>query len=299
VPGIRGTTAGAFALDIEGTSAGFVKSVAGGEPYADVVGEPVGADQVVHKHLAGVKYEDITITIGLPSGAVATWISEFLQGSAPSRNGAIVFFDFNGKQVRRLEWTNGRISSVRFPELDASSKDAVSLTLVITPEQTRTAPGNGTVATTPIGRGSGASKNALAANFSLLLPGIDTTRVSHVDAITVSQDLVEDAVGMVRGASRTAGALRVGDLVVHVSAPGGVFDAWRDDFILNGNNGAAQEKQATLTWLSADLKTALMTLTLSGVGIHRLTHAPAAALAGGADRDIASMYCEQASLQAP
>jgi hypothetical protein len=40
---------------------GWISSVEGGHATADVVNEKVGPDHIVHKHIAGVKYEDITV----------------------------------------------------------------------------------------------------------------------------------------------------------------------------------------------------------------------------------------------
>jgi hypothetical protein len=43
---------------------GWIESVEGGHATADVVTEKVGPDHIVHKHIAGVKYEDITVAVG-------------------------------------------------------------------------------------------------------------------------------------------------------------------------------------------------------------------------------------------
>jgi hypothetical protein len=43
---------------------GWVESVAGDKASPLVVSEKVGADHIVHKHIAGVKYEDITVVAG-------------------------------------------------------------------------------------------------------------------------------------------------------------------------------------------------------------------------------------------
>jgi hypothetical protein len=43
--------------------------------------------------------------------------------------------------------------------------------------------------------------------------------------------------------------------------------AWHDDFVVQGNNSDAQEKTLTLQFLSPDLKSTLMQLDCTGVGI--------------------------------
>lgn len=45
-------------------STGWIQSVDGGHATSDVVTEKVGPDHIVHKHIAGVKYEDITLVAG-------------------------------------------------------------------------------------------------------------------------------------------------------------------------------------------------------------------------------------------
>ena len=73
-------TAGKFALDLgRHSSPGWIQSVEGGHATADVVVEKVGADIIQHKHIAGVKYEDITVNCGTGmSKAFYEWIQASL-----------------------------------------------------------------------------------------------------------------------------------------------------------------------------------------------------------------------------
>ena len=63
-PNKRGYTAGRFAMDLGGTFAGWISSIEGGHATSDVVVEKLGPDMIQHKHIAGVKYEDITVNCG-------------------------------------------------------------------------------------------------------------------------------------------------------------------------------------------------------------------------------------------
>src|SRR5512141_2907143 len=72
----RSFVAGRYALDIGGATTGWVHDVEGGHETADVVNEKQGTDGIIHKHIAGVKYEDITVQVGFSmSKAVYDWIS--------------------------------------------------------------------------------------------------------------------------------------------------------------------------------------------------------------------------------
>lgn len=288
--------AGGFALEISGVVVGALASMTGGTVYADVVKETVGSDRIVHKHLGGVKYEDITITCGVPSGKLAEWLVEFLSGNQTARDGAIITLDYSHKQQRRLAWKGGLITSVTFPRLESSSKDLAHLTITIRPESTSEAPASGSLAvptasTTHLWR---------ASNFSVGLTGIDCSKVAIVDELTVTQNVEEAALGDLREGQRTLGGLDVGNLVLTVTATGVAdFTHWRDDFILKGHNTAADEKAATLHYLSSDLHTELMALSLSGLGISRLEPNSATSGTQTVARMTATLYCEQATLVMP
>jgi hypothetical protein len=51
-------------LELDGVYAGMASSAEGGYASADVVTERPGPDGIVHKHIAGAKYEDTTVNCG-------------------------------------------------------------------------------------------------------------------------------------------------------------------------------------------------------------------------------------------
>ncbi len=63
----RTYVSGRFALDLQGGFAGFVKSVDGGAIKANVISEPAGPDNIVHKHIGQPEYDAISIQLGLSS----------------------------------------------------------------------------------------------------------------------------------------------------------------------------------------------------------------------------------------
>src|SRR5438128_6047767 len=53
-----------FLLDLGKDTAGWVMSAEGGYATSEVVVEKLGTDQIAHKHIAGVKYEEIEVNAG-------------------------------------------------------------------------------------------------------------------------------------------------------------------------------------------------------------------------------------------
>src|SRR5687768_9401445 len=129
--------AGRHAIELDGVNAGWLFSADGGHATSDVVTEKVGADRLVHKHLAGVKYEDFTLQCGVGmSKAFYTWMKDSFDRKYSRKNGAIIMADYDYKERSRQSFTNALITEIGFPALDAASKDAAKMTLKFSPETT-------------------------------------------------------------------------------------------------------------------------------------------------------------------
>ena len=88
--GKRGYTTGKYAFEFGPHKAGWIQSLEGGHATADVVSEKVGPDHIVHKHIAGVKYEDITVNCGTGmSKAFYEWIKASFDRKHQRYDGAI------------------------------------------------------------------------------------------------------------------------------------------------------------------------------------------------------------------
>src|SRR4051812_3718141 len=134
----RAYVAGKFALDVDGISAGWISSAEGGHATAEVVNEKIGPDLIVHKHIGGVKYEDITVACGTGmSKGFYGWIKDSFDHKHSRKGGAIIACDYDFKERSRLTWQDGLITEVALPALDAASKDAAKMTIKIAPQITR------------------------------------------------------------------------------------------------------------------------------------------------------------------
>jgi phage tail-like protein len=278
------------ALELGGAMAGELTSVEGGHASADVVEEKLGPDHIVHKHLANVKYEDITLTcgVGMSKGFYDYIKATFNQTFTP-KDGSIKIADFDGNVVSEMDFTHGLLSEVSFPALDASSKDAAKLTVKISPEFTRMKKGSGKLQSA-----TGKAKQWNISNFRLVIAGVDCTHVSKIESFGVKAKLTGNPVGEMRDYQKPPSGLEVSNLTVTVDeAHASDFYAWHEDFVIKGNNSPDKEKSGTLDILAPDLKEKLFELTFSNLGIFRLTPDKVEARNEQIRRVKAEMYCEK------
>jgi phage tail-like protein len=295
MPGTVGRTSEQFAVELDGASVGLVKSVEGGAASADVVAEQAGPDGIVHKHVGGLHYDDITLTCGTGmSSGFYTWIADTLNRRYSRKNGAVVVADFNYREVSRLSFQQALLSAIALPALDASSKEPAYLTVRIAPESTRRTTGQGP----EIDKTVRAQKQLLQANFRLDIPGLDCTRVTAIDEILIRQTLVEDPVGALREYQKEPGNLEIPNLaVVLQESRAASFYDWFEDFVIKGNNGAGGEKTGTLAYLAPNGQDALFTLDFHGLGIFKLTPLKFDSARESARLVRAEMYCEEISFK--
>jgi len=292
----RAFVAGKYGVDIGGNFAGWVQSVEGGHATSDVVQEKMGPDHIIRKHIAGVKYEDISVVCGTGmSKQFYQWAKDSFDHNYTRKDGAVIQADYNHKEMSRLSFYHALISEVGFPALDAASKDACKMTIKFHPETTRT--------TTSMGGGpaiggqmkQNLQKKWLPANFRLKIDGLDdaSKRVNKIEAITVKQKNVEHSVGEQRDYEQEPAHLEVPNLVITFpESHADSFYKWHEDFVIKGNNGDDKEKGATLEYLTPNLQEVLFTLNFHHLGIFKLTPDKQEAGSENIRRLKAEMYCE-------
>ena len=294
-PVTRAFSTGKFALEIDGKFVGFVDSVEGGLPFGDVVKE-AGDDFFVKKHLGNAGYRDIRLEFGADMDrSFYEWIASSLRGNHMRKDGAIHVADYDNKIISEMKFFHALITEFGMPALDAASKDPAKLTIVLSPEQTtldRKASGKLSL------KGTGPQKPWLSSSFRLSIDGVDTKRVSKVDALTVKFPRSTDCIHCKELA---AGPTQVDfpNLVVTMSEPAESVHDWFEQFVIEGNNDDSQEKGGTLEYLTPDLKTVLFTLKFRNLGIFELM--PVVQDAGGNQlpKLLAAMYCETMEFLVP
>jgi hypothetical protein len=274
-PPQRSYVAGHFMLSLDGGGGtGFLQAVSGGGVSADVVTEPDPSNPLLSKKQIGrPKYEDCAVQLEVGDSAVVIdWVESMLAGKPTRKSGAIVSADFNWKERGRLAFTDALITEIVIPSCDGASKDPAYMKLTITPETTEWTAGTGASLE--------AAKNTkqkawLPSNFRLKVGDLPCSRVSKIDSFTIKMGVKEGDVGSTREPQKEPTKIEIPNLKITldaVDAP--AWEEWFDDFCIKGNNGEGAELGGSLTFLAPDLKTELMTLELSHVGIAGLSHLP-------------------------
>jgi len=180
----RGYVAAKYGLELDGQFVGWINSAEGGNAVADVVNEQLGADHIIRKHLGGIKYEDINITVGTGmSHAFYKWIQDTFDKQYTRKNGAIIMADYNHKEISRMNFSNALITEVSFPALDAAGKDAAKMTIRFSPEYTRR---TSAFTNKAVGSNFGTVQKVWKpSNFRLFIDGLNdsTSRVNKIEAI--------------------------------------------------------------------------------------------------------------------
>ncbi len=262
---VRSYVAGNFALNLDGAKAGFVRSVEGGAISADVVNEP----DTAKKHIGNVKYEEISFKAGFSQGKpMLDWISDTFDKKHIRKNGSIVAGDFNYKTLTTMAFTEALITEVTIPACDGASKDPAYMSIKIAPDVLNVKDGGGKQ---DVGANNEKQKLWLPANFRLNIPGVDCKTVRKIEAFTIKQKAPSNASGEFRDNGKEPASVEYPNLTISMPLSGAQsWIEWHQNFVIKGSNDDSQEKDGTLSFLSADQKEELAKVTLHHAGIFRL-----------------------------
>ena len=215
-----------FALDLDGTKVGVLKSIEGGAVKTEVAtyqlnGGP--APFARYRQLAKPKFDDIKLQAGMAvSASFFEWIANFINGKPSRKNGAIIAGDFYYRERARQDFTAALIKEFTFPKLDANDKGPAYMTVTLAVE-------NITYKTTPQGSGpvmqdldnTVNQKSWKACNFRFAIQGADgiadaCRRVTKIDSFTVKQNIVEYHSGGTLAPSKTPTVVDTPNLAFYV-----------------------------------------------------------------------------------
>jgi tail tube protein gp19 len=261
-PQNRAYTAGKYLLELDHAPAGWIASAEGGHATSAAANEAVQGPETVpnrtiggmgpQKHLAGVKYEDITVICGTGmSRNFYEWIKSSFDRTSQRKDGAIQSCDYDLNASMTMEFSQALINGVGFPALDAASREEGSMTIRFAPETIRNSKGAGKC---PAGPGRAAQKRWLPSNFRLQISGLNTSQVSRVEAIAMQQLM--------------PGRLQYSSLAFALPEQhAGPLMEWQ-------RAGTRRVPQGTiagqLDFLSPDLRETLFTLTFSNLAMMKL-----------------------------
>ena len=115
-------------------------------------------------------------------------------------------------------------------------------------------------------------------NFSVSLDGLDLSRVAHVGPLTIRPQEIPNL-----------------ELSLAEAGSESIVD-WHRKFVIDGNNGDADEKAGSIALLDPALRDTLLQVNLTGVGIYSLERTTAAGGTDAISRLTARMYCEEMQL---
>ena len=114
------STATRFFFELDGAPHRLAHAAQGGLATADIVTEKLGRDHIAKKHIANVKYKDISVQFGVGmSKGLYDWIKSTFDEKYSRRTGAIIAVDINYKAKAAANFTNALITEVGIPALDA------------------------------------------------------------------------------------------------------------------------------------------------------------------------------------
>jgi hypothetical protein len=294
---LRAYTSGKLALELDGTMT-YLRSAEGGNAVVDVIDEPVTEDLILRKHPGGLHFEDILLQTPLAGWLpLAGWIAATLTKGPVPKSGALVYMDFNNNEIRRLEFFNAIITEVALPACDAASKDAIYLSLRLSPESTRLVGGSGKSSTAAAMATATANKNIMGSSFKLNIQGLEPAciHINKVAALTAKRGLLQSQGASVLREQAGRHFMPLDCSALSITLPeqdAGPFYAWFTDFAIKGNNSSKAERAARLEWQNvADGRTVAFA-DLGNLGIVRF--APVAASTGSETiaRVQVDMYCE-------
>lgn len=212
-----------------------------------------------------------------------TWINPTLLGQRPLKTVRLTSIDRSGRVVGALDAIGVVPQKIELPGLDATSHDSLKVKITFsTPRLTQAQGPAPTTAPQALNR----SLRLLASNFRLLIPGLETTQVSKIEAISIAprganlamdprkQPLSPPAGGPLperKTPPVVVGTMSISSLVIYVSqAQAPHYQQW----LATSPN---QTRNGSIEYLTADLRKTWGTLSLQGLGITRITTEPAGA----------------------
>jgi hypothetical protein len=286
----RSYSAGHFLLSLDQQPA-LLKKQSGLNIKAEVATVNMGPEQLAMKHISVLKYEPCTIEVGMSMGkGLYEWIKASLDKAHIRKNGYVMACDYSYKAMGYRHFTNALITEITIPAMDGSSKDGAFFTVKFQPEKIEYADGDGADAK---GTVNVKQKKWLCSNFRLRLGDLDCTKVSKIDAITIKQGVVNDAVGEQREDTWEPTKLEIPNIKITLAASHAkTWIDWHRTFVIQGKCSQEDELTGAIEFLSQDGKT-LGSLNLMQVGIFSLNTEDVEANKDSISRVVAEFYVEK------
>lgn len=194
------------------------------------------------------------------------WMKLTLDLKHAYKDGAVIATDHDFVERSRIEFKQALITEIKFPNGDASSKDAARISLSFKPEEAKFTLKKGGVMA-GAAEFAKSQKLALVSNFRFELGGLGG-KVQKVElgAIKVSTKLDEQ--GDRRWYDIIPTKTELGDLTVTLpEVYAEKYFQMHQDFVIDGKCDASKELDGALIWLSQDRAKELARINFQGVGM--------------------------------
>jgi len=280
-------------MDLDGVKCGLIQKFEGGDIEGEVSTLPIAHDYYVKKQIANVKYNDFTVQMGLSMATpVKDWIDASLAMNYMRKSGELKALDFKRDCRHIRKFSDALLTGITFPAGDGSAKEAAFATLQFSPWTVRNLPGDGSKGDNPT---DWAQKQWHCTDFKVVVDGLDKacTKISKFDAVAIKQSVVSDMVGAERDYFKEPGKVDYPNIKLTLSEEySHDFFKWHEDFVINGINEEKDHKSGSIVYLNRTRQKELLTLTLSGLGIFKISAAPRANNEDKIASVTVEMYCE-------
>lgn len=267
--------AGTYGIQLGGQTVGFASSVAGGGQNGTVAFDRAGSPGSYPKkrHVPAAP-DEIVLSVGTADKTLTEWVRGTVNtGSPQKRDGAVVVFSPDFREISRTSWQRGAIVGVDFPELDASAKKPWQIELTIAPEVSTFSTAGGGKPDPGMGLQKSKAGLTTTSNFRMSMPGLDLKRVLLIEEIEARY---QPAVATKGADTLKTGSVDVSNLAfVLPEADAAQLYTWHQ--ATRASTGDKEKKTAVIELLTPTLQPSTTKITLNGVGILRVGPLPSAA----------------------
>lgn len=259
-----GYSSSRFAIELEGKIAGFVQSLQMPGYRLEPVVVPLGTDprpalgNNTHIEPMQAEFEP------LQASALLDWAFSLPERRHGEIAGAALVMDLDGKTQRRVEWTEGLLTELRLPTLDAASKQGFVIGISWQPSSVVYAKAAATARPPVSPRGKGPT----LANFRVSGLPFESSFITRIGLPTVTSKIAEDGFGSFRPPRPTYNRIDLGELSLEFSARSrDAVLAWVQKIIDDGRIIDEEYLDIVVDLLDPAMKKVLMSLRLSGCGL--------------------------------
>jgi hypothetical protein len=257
------TGGSALALEIDGKAAGALRSLQPpGYSVAQALTRLEAGDATVAGEIA-ITPMDAEFDLSAAS-PLLDWALSLSRRNSQAPSGAALVLDTNFKVRRRIEWTEGLLTEVRFPALDASAKSPFTVGLAWQPASIAQGKTNGDI----VRPGPGKRKSLLVSNFRVQGLPFDTKFTSRVTLPTVRGKVAVETYGSSRRTGCHYASVDNGEVSIEVVA-GSASAArdWVQAVAVDGRVTDSELMNFSIEMVDASLKNVLATITLNGCSL--------------------------------